>query len=259
MNDTIPLRTRPMTANEVLESLRDLVADSVSGDNLDEVTFETRLVDYYPLFDDTTPGFLDPRGRERAGALGKCFNGFFRIEVVDWRPVLLPLHERTLRDVCQFVANQNAEIVEFEPIAVLGRPCVSARTFLALKSMLADSRVNVDRIAPSTILESEAAPSRGDILRAVARAAPGLVCRLRMPIPGLVWLWMALMIVVCFTGGLVWPWVGKWLVCRFVQLWQNDPRTMTHPDLGPLVTFRDLTRAVLYHRSVTLSPTGTAP
>lgn len=259
MNDTIPLRTRRMTAKEVLEGLRDLASDALNGRDLDTVSFETCVADYYPLLDDLTTGLFDPSGTGRADNLGKSFNTLFRIQVTDWRSVLLPLDRQTLGDVCRFIADHDAEVVELDQVTVLGRPCLSAGTFRTLKALLAESQVGACEIGPSTPLESVRGWKNSSLCHAVVRTAPGLLSRLRFPMPGLVWLWMALMIVLCFSGGFLLPWVGKWLVCRFIQLWRLNPRTVTHPDLGPVVTFRDLTRAVLYHRNVTLSPSGTAP
>ncbi len=259
MNDTIPLRTRRMTAEEVLEGLRDLVSDALDDDHLDTVDLDTHVARYYPLLDDLTPGLFDPGGGRRADNLGKSLNAFFRIGVTDWRPVLLPLRQKTLGDVCRFITEQDAEVVEIGLVTVLGRPCLSAGAFLTLETLLAESRTNVDRIGPSTSLESVRAWKNIALCHAVARTAPGLLCRLRFPMPGLVWAWMVLMIAFCFSVGFLLPWIGKWLVCRSIQLWRTDPRTVTHRDIGPIVTFRDLTRAVLYHRNVTLSSPGTAP
>lgn len=86
-------------------------------------------------------------------ALGRQFNKCWGISVSakDWHSVFNPQSERTMRDVCEFLASR-VEFPRVAPARVLGRECVPAGTFLTIRALLEKGGADVSSIAPSTPL-----------------------------------------------------------------------------------------------------------
>jgi hypothetical protein len=147
MNDTIPLRTRRLTAEEVLERLRALAACMSDPSNID---FDTTVSDYcgqLELGDD-----LSVWNSPEEHMLSRVLEASCGVPMDNWQDVLLPSEVRTLRDVCEHVAANTAVIVP-EPVTVLGRRCLSAGAFLAVRTLLGQAGAEVGDLGPSSPLE----------------------------------------------------------------------------------------------------------
>jgi hypothetical protein len=86
--------------------------------------------------------------------LGRALNTEWGINAADteWRSVLEPAHERTLRDVCELIAGR-ARLPQIVPRGFFGARCTSAGVFLGIRSALAAEGVDTKRLTPSTDLE----------------------------------------------------------------------------------------------------------
>lgn len=98
-----------------------------------------------------------------------------------WKAALRPGRERTVGDLCRFLAAGGAMRPAFEPIGCLGaRPCAAAGAFAAVRSILRDAGADADAIEPSTPLEPYLRRHVGAFLHGiVAEAAPGALPRCR--------------------------------------------------------------------------------
>jgi hypothetical protein len=147
MNDTIPLRTRPMTAEEVLRELMVFVVDPAAEKRIGLDTTIDEYVRHMDLLDDW--GTLFPSHTRQ---IGRHLEASFDVRPENWNDLLLPTRQRTLRDVCKWVAAA-VEVPAPEPATLMGRCCASAGTFLAVRTLLARAGADVRRLAPSSPLE----------------------------------------------------------------------------------------------------------
>lgn len=70
----------------------------------------------------------------------------------EWKAVLEPEQERTIRDLCEMVA-RHARIFAVPPLEILGASCPAGGAFLAVQALLAKAGANPEEISPSTPLE----------------------------------------------------------------------------------------------------------
>ncbi len=133
-----PVRTRPMTPEEVLDGLRDLLARThlipwekaapeVQFDHgLDELAaidgIDAAMVEQY-----FGTGPLPPEWWEKVAEFG------------------------TVRGLCHALA-RCAEVPVLEPVAVAGRPCLAAGAFAVVRSLLAKAGADVAELRPSSPL-----------------------------------------------------------------------------------------------------------
>jgi hypothetical protein len=146
--DDVPTTRRRMTAEEVLAVFRDRQVDW-SGDPHERVGFDTRLDEAIPAIG------LDNDvvwGEDRW--LWKTVQKLFRISIPrhEWKAALRPWRRHTLGDLCELIASR-ASVEEIRPVTVLGRPCVAAGAFFAVRGALTAARINVTGVKPSTPLE----------------------------------------------------------------------------------------------------------
>jgi hypothetical protein len=167
MNDTIPMRTRPMTALEVLarltgfadESERSYIQPDAPIDDLallwtDDLNFWTR--------------------RSRLRQLRRLIEEWFDICLDDWESEWLPPARRTVGELCERIAAA-ATVVIPEPVTVLGQPCLSAGTLLAVRTILANAGTDVSNVAPSTPLRPYVQSSPGQFRGRIALMAAGRI------------------------------------------------------------------------------------
>ncbi|MDM1046034.1 hypothetical protein HX004_14485 [Myroides sp. 1354] len=83
--------------------------------------------------------------------LSRFLNDEFNLTLPEqqWKSVLTPARKRTLREVCELIAN-HCSFTTVTPIQLLGTPCLSASVFMTLKKYLARRGVKVDDLKPST-------------------------------------------------------------------------------------------------------------
>ena len=85
--------------------------------------------------------------------LSEFLNECFGISVSEskWEQALTPSRNRTLRDVCELIA-ENCKYQDIKPIRILGNECLSASVFLTLKKYLRRRNVDVSNIQPSSLI-----------------------------------------------------------------------------------------------------------
>ncbi len=206
-----------------------------------ELTFETTIAEWRLWCD---------LGEWRQ--LGRALDAEWKLGLPEaaWRDVLEPARSRTLRDVCSFIA-QRAFMPSIEPVNILSSKCLTAGAFLAIRSTLQESGVNVDTVAPSTPLGPYARRHPGVFIGPIARLAPSALPDVKISRPlyefsfwgflfGLVVVFAGSFIGPIVTGGGVvlagFSWIGCWISVRFLL-----PSRVT---IGDLQTFGDLARLV---------------
>jgi hypothetical protein len=144
MNDTIPLQTRSMTPDEVLSRLTAWADESDSG----VVGRDSDLYDLAVLVTDDLQFW--PR-QSALRELGRLIEELFDIRIEEWETDRFPPVRRTVGELCERIASA-VEVVVPQPVTVLGRPCLSAGAFLAIRTLLAKAGADASAIAPSSPL-----------------------------------------------------------------------------------------------------------
>ncbi len=88
--------------------------------------------------------------------LGQALGDEWDIKVNNdqWKALLEPAGERTLGDVCEFIAaNTNRRRDVIQPISPLGLPCPATSAFLAIRHYLSKAGVDVSELRPSSLLK----------------------------------------------------------------------------------------------------------
>jgi len=104
-------------------------------------------------FNTTVSDWRCARGLMRWRPLSRFLNAEFNLTVSEqqWKAVLTPARKRTLRDVCELIA-QHCTFTSVTPVRLLGNSCLSASVFITLKKYLARRGVQVDELKPSTLI-----------------------------------------------------------------------------------------------------------
>lgn len=86
--------------------------------------------------------------------LSKFLNKEFRIQgtIREWYFVLNPDNQRTIGDVCDFIAARAKKDV-YRPTKLFGRECLKAAVFITLKRNLKNKGADVSNLRPSTSIE----------------------------------------------------------------------------------------------------------
>lgn len=113
--------------------------------------------------------------------LGPALNVQWGINATDdeWRAVLEPARERTLRDVCQFLAHR-AQLPQLVPQGYFGAACKAASAFIGIRSVLASQGIDTSRVKPSTELAPYISRAPLTFLAFGARTAPGSLPGMRI-------------------------------------------------------------------------------
>jgi hypothetical protein len=96
----------------------------------------------------------------------------FNATDAEWRAVLEPARERTLGDVCQFIADR-ARLPQIIPRGFFGARCAAAGVFLGVRSALASEGIDTKRLRLSADLEPYLRLAPFTLLTFGARMAPG--------------------------------------------------------------------------------------
>jgi len=129
-----------------------------------ELTFDTSIRELRDEYDLVTPE-----------KLGRVLDDQWQLGCSDqqWQNVLEPAGEKTLRGVCELIAERTTAY-EVVPAKVLGRECLTAGAFFALRSHLDDAGlVTRDVVAPSDPLSEFAEKHPGSFIETITRLAPG--------------------------------------------------------------------------------------
>jgi len=102
-------------------------------------------------FNTTVHDWREARDLMRWRPLSRYLNAEFNLTVSEqqWKAVLTPARKRTLREVCELIA-QYCTFTSVTPVRLLGNSCLSASVFITLKKYLARKGVQVDELKPST-------------------------------------------------------------------------------------------------------------
>jgi len=132
-------------------------------------------------FDSTIAEWRSACALLRWRKLGRALNAQWGTDATDdeWRAVLEPARERTLRDVCQFLA-QRAQLPQLVPRGYFGAACKAASAFVGIRSVLASEGIDTSRIKPSTELASYISRAPLAFLAFGARTAPGSLPGMRI-------------------------------------------------------------------------------
>ncbi len=101
--------------------------------------------------------------------LGRAMNEMHHLNYSDdeWYNILEPSDKKTLKDFCEFMAKSLMR-PSIKPLKIAGTNSIEAGIFIALKTALRNSGVNIDKLRPSTPIN----PDSFDILYAFCLIAP---------------------------------------------------------------------------------------
>jgi len=185
--------------------------------------------------------------------LGRAQNSQWAIQCSDheWRAALEPCHEKTLADVCAFIAGRTSQ-PRIRPARLFGRTCVSAGAFLTVRSLLHQAGALTEEITPSTQLAPYTRRYSDLFLGPISEIAPGTLPLVSIAHPvydeatwGVLAGMLCLTIGVCcalplltIAGGLLFAlcYAFHWLVVCHLLL--------ARVTFGDLRTFRDLANAI---------------
>ena len=187
--------------------------------------------------------------RQLGGALDREWKLGRRPDMA-WRSVLEPARTRTLRGLCEFIA-QGAARPTIEAVSILGSACLSAGAFMAIRSLLRDAGADVASLAPSTPLDEYARRHLDVFLGPISRLAPNAIPEVRMSTP-----WYDLSCYGCLLGLFIvcFSWFISPLVAvagifltlfSWIAIWVGS--SLLFPSkvaFGDLRTFRDLAQVV---------------
>ncbi len=164
--------SRRMTPDEVLAVFASMLPDSSAAREAGQdpmIRFEMSVEEWQNALD----LYADTAWSEWKW-IGRTFNDYFRISVPDreWKAVLKPTRSSTLRQVCELIASR-AEVNEIRPTAILGKPCLSAGAFLAVRDTLSRVGVDVADLRPSTPLGPLLKRHRDLFEQEMKKLAPG--------------------------------------------------------------------------------------
>ncbi len=144
MNVNYPTDEVPATPEYVLELFREIVREwDERGDLL---SFETTVSEFANEWNDTILFWW-----EFARPLNE-FTGL-NLPLNEWKSILSPMRQRTLREVCEFVASRMRTRQTIRPWHHIGGDCLPAGAFLTARSILTRCGADAREIAPSTPLE----------------------------------------------------------------------------------------------------------
>jgi hypothetical protein len=206
-----------------------------------ELTFRTTIAEWRSSCD-----LLDWR------QLGRAIDSQWKLGRPDtsWHTVLEPAKVRTLRELCEFIA-QGSVRPSIEPVIIMGATCLTAGAFLAIRSLLRDAGADVDSVAPSTPLDQYTRRHLAVFLGPISWLAPNALPEIKMSTPwyDLSCTGWVLGLLIATLGCLISPlvtaagvilallsWAAVWMIARLLL-----PSSVT---FGSVQTFRDLAEVV---------------
>jgi hypothetical protein len=248
MTGHLPIHTRPMTPDEVLDGLRDILCRTTGQPwavVVSELQLDTALLDLAV----EEVGF-DPVWVELYFGTGPLSDEW-------WQRVW---EFGTIRGLCMALA-QFVEVPVIEPVTVLGRPSPSAGAFLTVRALLARAGADVSDLRPSTPLLPYLWLWPGVFRWELPRMAPGRIPEVRFQNRRLT---RRVLGAVIGLGGLVFsfwvakhfPAIGAVLAGVFVKVFLLDLLRTPFAararnwsvEFGDLYDFRDLVAALLGDR-----------
>jgi hypothetical protein len=144
MNVYYPTDEVPATPEYVLELFRENVREWDQPSDL--LSFETTVSEFANEWNDTILFWWE---------LARPLNEFtgLNLPLNEWKSILSPMRQRTLREVCEFVASRMRTRQTIRPWHHIGGDCLPAGAFLTARSILARCGADAREITPSTPLE----------------------------------------------------------------------------------------------------------
>lgn len=209
-------------------------------------------------FDSSVADWRDACDLVRADDLGVALNELWQVDVSreDWRAVLEPAGQRTLRDVCGLIAAHAQQRV-IVPGGSLGGSCRAAGAFLTIRSLLLRAGADPTGLRPSAAVDELAKRFPEVFLGPISQLAPGRLPTVAIQTPwhnrsvglfclGLMGLAVAagmLKLGAPFATHVAWVAggcaVGGYLATFFTA--RLRPKTVR---FGSVVTFRDLAETI---------------
>jgi hypothetical protein len=184
--------------------------------------------------------------------LGRALNQSWVIDCTDeqWRAVLHPPRQHTLREVCEIIATHATRPV-IRPITMLGKPCVTAGAFLTVRHLLSQAGADGNNIAPSTSLSPFLREFPFVFLGPVSQLAPGVLPPVKIrksfynaAVAGFV-ISLLLVFVDAIVGRPEWSALfGLSAIISYVLIWVAAYCRPESVEFGNLKTFRDLARVL---------------
>jgi hypothetical protein len=235
------LRPATLSPKDVLEVLRDNVRQdpyAFIDDPSTELLMSTSVQDWQDDAD------LLPWPK-----LADAFNAYWNMNASreQWRQVLTPENNRTIRDVCGFIA-AHGQIENVNPPKLFGRECAPAGVFFAVRDLLSRGGADVTDVVPSSELKNYAINHADVFVNEISRLAPGRLPVMQMDHPSDRWLcplliaWVSLMISLAISPFVPFLWVPILIIaiCTFMALRRTAKLNPSDVQFGELVTFRDL-------------------
>jgi hypothetical protein len=260
MSDSTYLVSVPVTPEYVLAVFRDqhrqVARFDYCCDSTIDLTLDSTIEDWRNACD-----LLETRD------LGRAMNESWKINHSDaeWRAVLHPPRQRTLRGVAELIA-RHATRNELCPLSIVGMRCLPAAAFLAVKDCLAGNGVDVSNLAPSTALCEYTRRNLVAFIDPISRLAPGALpdVDVKLPdegallLPWFIRIALVLMgLITSMAGGNPVPFNVMALLLLLFEIvgsWFQKPRELTSVTFGELRTFRDLAYCIA--AGVTTRPTA---
>jgi hypothetical protein len=244
MNCSYPTRKVFASAEYVLSVIRDNHRQQCQFDPEADpravLTFDSTVADWRYACD-----LL--RWRKLAESLNEYWN--IKCSLGQWRAVLEPPKQRTLRDVCNLIASHAVcEVVR--PAWFLGAPCETAGAFLTVRSLLQDAGADAALIAPSAALAPFARRYAYVFMGPISRLAPNRLPPVKIHKPayraavvGLLASWLLIVCGSYWDAGLTIIGVLAVAFC-YVVLFVAAKSNPAAVEFGNLRTFRDLAVAM---------------
>jgi hypothetical protein len=205
-----------------------------------DLTFETTIAEWRDA--------CDLLGWEQ---LGRGLNAEWNLTHPDatWRSVLEPARFRTLRDLCQFIAEEAGQPC-IHPARFFGTTCATAGAFLTIRTLLRDAGANMSGLSPSARLDEYARRHTAVFLGPISRLAPNALPPVEIYTPlydrccGLVCLGLAVGTIGWFLSPFA-SVVGYVLAAAaYGAVWIVADLPPSRVKFGSLRTFRELSRIV---------------
>jgi hypothetical protein len=165
MNVEYPTDEVPATPEYVLELFQNVFRSW--DEPIDFPTFHTSVSEFAGAWNDTILFWWE---------LAKPLNQFtgLNLPITEWKAVLYPMRERTVRDLCAFVAARMKTRPVIRSWGHICGNCFPAGAFLTMRSMLAESGIDVTQLRPSTRLDEFAFDTWEAIFCRLIRSKPGM-------------------------------------------------------------------------------------
>lgn len=164
MNKTFVSDVEKLSPSDILEIIIESYRTDLEIEDI-QLTFESTVKEWRDACE-----LLDWK------QLGRAINEYFSVNFPDdqWREALEPARQRTLKDVCELLSTK-ATRVAVKPFSIAGVKCLSAGSFLAVRTALKNAGLPVAQIKPSTKLSPYLVKNWVVFWSEIDKIAPGVL------------------------------------------------------------------------------------